>query len=46
MSDKQAYEIQLTENIQRKSMNPIEEAQAYQKYVNEFLNPITFEIIL
>ena len=36
MSDKQAYEIQLTENIQRKSMNPIEEAQAYQKYVNEF----------
>ena len=36
MSDKQAYEIQLTENIQRKSMNPIEEAQAYQKYVNVF----------
>jgi len=36
MSDKQAYEIQLTENIQRKSMDPIEEAEAYQKYVNEF----------
>lgn len=35
-SDKQAYEIQLTENIQRKSMDPIEEAEAYQKYVNEF----------
>ena len=26
LSDKQAYEIQLTENIQRKSMDPIEEA--------------------
>ena len=36
MSDKQAYEIQLTENIQRKSMDPIEEAESYQKYVNEF----------
>ena len=35
-TDKQAYEIQLTENIQRKSMDPIEEAEAYQKYVNEF----------
>lgn len=35
-SDKQAYEIQLTENVQRKSMDPIEEAEAYQKYVNEF----------
>jgi len=36
MSDKQAYEIQLTENIQRKTMDPIEEAEAYQKYVHEF----------
>jgi len=36
LSDKHAYEIQLTENIQRKSMDPIEEAEAYQKYVNEF----------
>ncbi|MGI9565996.1 MAG: ParB/RepB/Spo0J family partition protein [Nitrosopumilus sp.] len=36
LSDKQAYEIQLTENVQRKSMDPIEEAEAYQKYVNEF----------
>jgi ParB family chromosome partitioning protein len=36
MSDKQAYEIQLTENIQRKSMDAIEEAEAYQKYVNEY----------
>ena len=36
MTDKQAYEIQLSENIQRKSMDPIEEAESYQKYVNEF----------
>ncbi len=36
ISDRQAYEIQLTENLQRKSMDPIEEAEAYQKYVNEF----------
>src|SRR5215216_407306 len=27
MTDKQAFEIQLTENIQRKSMDPIEEAK-------------------
>lgn len=36
LSDKQTFEIQLTENIQRKSMDPIEEAEAYQKYVNEY----------
>ena len=35
-SDKQAYEIQLTENLQRKTMDPIEEAEAYQKYVIDF----------
>jgi ParB family chromosome partitioning protein len=36
MSDKQAYEIQLTENIQRKTMDPIEEAEAFRKYVIDF----------
>ena len=36
MSDKQAYEIQLTENIQRKSMDPIEEAEAFRRYVIDF----------
>jgi ParB family transcriptional regulator, chromosome partitioning protein len=36
MSDKQAYEIQLTENIQRKSMDPVEEAEAFRRYVMEF----------
>jgi len=35
-SDMQAYEIQLTENLQRKTMDPIEEAEAYQKYVIDF----------
>lgn len=35
-TDKQAYEIQLTENLQRKSMDPLEEAIAYQKYVVDF----------
>lgn len=35
-SDKQAYEVQLTENLQRKTMDPIEEAEAYQKYVIDF----------
>lgn len=36
MSDKQAFEIMLTENIQRKSMDPVEEAEAFRKYVLEF----------
>ncbi|HEY7508294.1 MAG TPA: ParB/RepB/Spo0J family partition protein [Nitrososphaera sp.] len=35
MQDKQAFEIQLTENIQRKSMDPIEEAEAFRSYVME-----------
>src|ERR671933_1316545 len=36
ISDKQAYELQLTENIQRKSMDPIEEAEAFRRYVIDF----------
>ena len=36
MSDKQAYEIQLTENMQRKSMDPVEEAEAFRRYVVDF----------
>ncbi|HXT85007.1 MAG TPA: ParB/RepB/Spo0J family partition protein [Verrucomicrobiae bacterium] len=35
LSDKQAFEIQLTENIQRKSMNSLEEAEAFRKYVQD-----------
>jgi ParB family chromosome partitioning protein len=36
LSDKQAFEIMLTENIQRKSMDPVEEAEAFRKYVLDF----------
>jgi ParB family transcriptional regulator, chromosome partitioning protein len=36
MSDKQAYEIQLTENMQRKAMDPVEEAEAFRRYVMDF----------
>jgi len=36
ISDKQAYEIQLIENLQRQSMSPLEEAEAFRKYVDEF----------
>ena len=36
MTDKQAFEIQLSENIQRKSMDPIEEAEAFRWYVIDF----------
>jgi ParB family chromosome partitioning protein len=36
MSDKQAYEIQLTENMQRRSMDPVEEAEAFRRYVIDF----------
>jgi ParB family chromosome partitioning protein len=35
MNDKQAFEIQLTENIQRKSMSALEEAEAFRKYVQD-----------
>lgn len=36
MTDKQAFEIQLSENIQRKSMDPIEEAEAFRRYVMDY----------
>jgi ParB family transcriptional regulator, chromosome partitioning protein len=36
LADKEAYEIQLTENMQRKSMDPIEEAEAFRRYVVDF----------
>jgi ParB family chromosome partitioning protein len=36
LDDKSAYEISLIENVQRKSMNPVEEAQAYKNYVEKY----------
>ncbi|MFZ0510504.1 MAG: ParB/RepB/Spo0J family partition protein [Candidatus Nitrosopolaris sp.] len=36
LSEKDAFEIQLIENIQRMTMNPVEEARAFKKYTQEF----------
>lgn len=35
MDDKSAFEVSLTENIQRKSLDPIEEARAFKAYVDD-----------
>ena len=35
-SDKEAFEIQLIENIQRMTMDPIEEAEAFRKYILDY----------
>lgn len=34
--DKSAYEIALIENVQRETLDPIEEAQAFKRYVEEY----------
>jgi ParB family transcriptional regulator, chromosome partitioning protein len=36
LDDKDAFEVSLIENIQRKSLNPIEEAKAYKEYILNF----------
>lgn len=36
VSDGEALEIALIENIQREELNPIDEAEAYQQLINEF----------
>ena len=34
--DKEAFEVSLTENVQRKTLNPLEEARAFKTYVSDF----------
>jgi ParB/RepB/Spo0J family partition protein len=36
LSDKDAFEIQLVENVQRNTLDPIEEAQAFKRYVIDY----------
>lgn len=36
LDDKEAFEVSLLENIQRETLNPIEEARAFRNYVTEF----------
>lgn len=36
LSDKDAFEIQLVENMQRMTMDPIEEAEAFRKYILDY----------
>jgi ParB family transcriptional regulator, chromosome partitioning protein len=36
LSDKDAFEIQLVENVHRNTLDPIEEAQAFKRYVIDY----------
>jgi ParB family chromosome partitioning protein len=36
LSDEEAYVASLTENLQRETLDPVEEAKAYRKYIDEF----------
>ena len=36
LNDREAFEVSLLENIQRQTLNPIEEARAFRNYVEEF----------
>jgi ParB family chromosome partitioning protein len=36
LDDKQAFEVALTENVQRRTLNPVDEARAFQRYVTTY----------
>jgi ParB family transcriptional regulator, chromosome partitioning protein len=36
LTDKEAFEVFLTENIQKKTLRPIDEARAFKNYVNDY----------
>lgn len=36
LDDRESYEVSLIENVQHKTLNPIEEAMAFKRYVEEF----------
>lgn len=36
VDDKSAYELALVENLQRRNLNPIEEARAFKQYIEEY----------
>ncbi|SRR6266487_635714 len=36
LNDKEAFEVSIIENLQRKSLNPIDEASAFKAYVSDF----------
>jgi ParB family chromosome partitioning protein len=36
LDDKSAFEVSIVENIQRQTLNPVEEGLAFRKYVNKF----------
>src|SRR6187200_863778 len=36
LTDKEAFEITLTENVQKKTLNPIDEALAYKRYIKDY----------
>jgi ParB family chromosome partitioning protein len=36
LGDKDAYEVSLVENVQRKTLSPLEEAEAFKAYVSDF----------
>ena len=40
MSDREAMEVGLIENVQRQDLSPLEEAEGYQRLVEEFKHPL------